>query len=80
MEERDSPRFVTQRHLEVDRPAPDDNPAREPPAPIPPTVPGPPAPLVPSGPSNGGLLERQRRWFRERARFESRRPEDDGSK
>jgi hypothetical protein len=30
--------------------------------------------------SNRSLLERQLHWFRERARFDSKRPDDEGSK
>lgn len=43
-----------------------------------PTAPA--APAAPLGPSNRGLIERQLRWYRERAKFESKRPDDEGSK
>jgi len=77
LEERESPRVVTQRQLEVDAPRPD--PPREPPPEASPSVPDsrPPIPMIPS---NLGLLERRLRWFRERAKFESKPPLDEGSK
>jgi hypothetical protein len=77
MEERGSSRLVTQRQLEVEAPRPVSPPPTEDPAPAPP---GAPAAPIPAEPSNRRLLERQLRWFRERARFESRRPDDEGSK
>ena len=77
MEERPSPRLVTQRHLEVDTPPPAVAPPPEPPdRMLPPVVRSPPE----AGPSNRGLLERQRRWLRERAKFESKRPDGEGTK
>ena len=78
MEERSGSRLVTQRHLEVE-PVPSEPPSapEEPPHPSPPMR---PVDSVPGPPSNRGLLERQLRWFRERARFESRRQDDDGSR
>jgi hypothetical protein len=77
MEERSGPRLVTQRHLEVAPGAAESPPDPEPPSPSPPPSPGTSAPV---GPSNRLLLERQLRWLRERAKFESRRPDDEGSK
>jgi hypothetical protein len=78
MEEREGPRIVTQRLLaEGSAEPPVANPTSSP-EPKPPAatgaLPGPPAP------SNRGLLERQRRWFRERGKFEARRPENEGPK
>jgi hypothetical protein len=77
MEERSSARLVTQRQLEVEPRPPD---AGSPPVlPAPPPPPSPP-PSLPRVPSNRDLLERQIRWLRERAKFESKRPEDEGTK
>lgn len=77
MEVRSGPRVVTQRQLEI-VPPPAEPPANtEAPTPPPRIAEGPQAP---PGPSNQGLLERQARWMRERARFESSRPDDEGSK
>lgn len=77
MEERGSSRLVTQRQLEAE-------PAMSLPVPTP-KSPDSSAPVAlaipqPQGPSNRGLLERQLRWFKERAKFESRAPDDEGSK
>jgi hypothetical protein len=74
VEERRGARGVKQRHLEVEPPRP---PPSEPPVP-PPEEPPRPAPAQPPAdrpipPSNRGLLERQLRWHRERAKFESGR-------
>lgn len=82
MEEHRSPRLVTQRHLAVDpvRPAPSAAPASEPespPAPAPSTS-GKAPPVA--EPSNRALLERQIKWHRERARFESHRARDEESR
>lgn len=77
MEERSGPRLVTQRQLEVAAPPADPTPASPAPSPDPPAA---PVPSEPVGPSNRGLLARQLRWFRERARFESKRPDDEGPK
>lgn len=81
MEERRSPRLVMQRRLELE-------PIR--PSTAPTSVPAPEAPTrppaiarsasAPLAPSNGALVERQLRWYRERAKFETHRPGDEGSK
>ena len=72
MEERRGARIVTQRHLEVE-PAP--APPASPPSPPPESPPAPPSPArspsQPLEPSGAGLIERQLRWYRERAKFES---------
>ena len=90
MEERHGSRLVSQRHFEVEPPPtppispappasspPPPNAPTESPAAAPPSPPGPP-PRV--DPSNRGLLERQLKWLRERAKFESRRPSEEGSR
>jgi len=75
VEERDSPRVVTQRHLaeeSVASPAGTD---------VKPTDPTDPVGMrEPYPPSNQGILDRQRRWFQERAKFEARKPGDEGPK
>lgn len=72
MEERRGARVMTQRRLEVE-------PVLEPSLPEP-TAPSGPSPRAPAPsrppdepipPSNRGLLERQLRWHRERAKFEA---------
>ncbi|MGA7476256.1 MAG: hypothetical protein WBW47_03445 [Thermoplasmata archaeon] len=68
---------MTQRQLEVEPPSP---PAA--PVPDPPTR-SPAAPRAASAsvdPSNRGLLERQLRWHRERAKFEANRPAEEGKR
>jgi len=77
LEERESPRLLTQRHLEgIGAPPspPTPGPAAGPTSP--PSIP----PNVPAERSNAGLLERQLRWFRERSRFDARPREDEGPK
>jgi len=77
MEERGSPRLVTQRQLEIESPRASVAPARA----LPPSeTPTPATPPAASGPSNRGLLERQLRWYRERAKFESNRTHDEPEK
>ncbi len=75
MEERHVARGVTQRHLELE-PAPPAAPELPlPPVPEPPPKPSPTLPPAdaPIPSSNSGLLERQLRWHRERAKFETNR-------
>lgn len=80
MAERRGSRLVTQRRLEVAPPV-------EPPAASLPTIPSPsPSPSRPArpanepvSPSNRGLLERQLRWHRERAKFENGHRTDETS-
>ena len=80
MADRRGARLVTQRKLEAE-------PTTEPSAGPPPAPPGPPEashpPARPANepvpPSNRGLLDRQLRWHRERARFESGRGSNDRS-
>lgn len=77
MAERSGARVVTQHQLEDGPPAETASPA---------LPPEPPTPLAsserapPPAPSNRGLIDRQMRWLKERARFESKRPDDEGSK
>jgi len=78
MEERDGPRLLTQRQLEVVSPPPAPGPESGGRDARPAAVATPPAPTLSA--SNLGLLERQLRWFRERARFDARAREDEGSK
>jgi len=74
VEERDRPGRLTQRKFEVEsRPAPSPAPSELPTSPPPSPPEKPVRPLVPS---NQALLERQLKWFRERARYESRRTEE----
>lgn len=77
MEERSGPRLVTQRQLEVEPLRPASAPAPEAPA-RPPSAAQ--AASSPVGPSNRGLLERQLRWYRERAKFEANRPGEEASR
>lgn len=75
MEGREGARVVTQRHLAEEEASPS--------ASVPEEPKGPPTSVAggePAVPSNQGILARQRRWFRERARFEARPPEDEGPK
>ncbi len=75
MEGRDRPRVVTQRPLPGE--------SRPPPAPatVDPVRPaGPIGVKEPTPPSNQAILDRQRRWFEERARFDARRSDDEGPK
>jgi len=70
--------LMTQRRLEVEPPplAPAGSPSPDPP-PSPPAAPSPVRPADrPVPPSNEGLLERQLRWQRERARFEEAHPNE----
>ncbi len=71
MEDRRGARVVTQRHLEVE-PTREPPPTEPPPPPeAPPRAPAPSRPPEePIPPSNRGLLDRQLRWHRERAKFE----------
>ena len=89
MEERSSPRLVTQRQLEVEPPRPAASPTSEvAPSKVPalanatatPPPPAVPAVSAPVGPSNLGLLDRQLRWYRERAKFEASRPAEEASR
>lgn len=69
MAERENPRGVTQRHLDVEAP-PKEPPSGEPPPPAAPE-PVPTPPPISREPSDTALRERQRRWILERARAES---------
>jgi len=76
MEEHRGPRLVMQRQLEVEPKAPA-SPSTGEASPEPPSGPASePTVEAPTAgpPSNQALLERQLRWYRERAKFESRRP------
>ena len=80
MAERRSARLLTQRQLEVEPPAPA---LPEPPVPPPeaaPSAPPAPPPDRPIPPSNESLLERQRRWLRERSRFEASRSAEESER
>jgi len=79
MAERRGPRLVTQRRLEAAPPAAPPGVAPETVSvSAPPRSPSPPPTARPATepvrPSNHALLERQLRWHRERAKFESGRP------
>ncbi len=93
MEERSSPRLVTQRQFEIEPARPPSSPASStisspvafpvsPPKsePANQTPPALPAVSTPVGPSNRGLLDRQLRWYRERAKFEANRPAEEASR
>ena len=81
MEERRGARIVTQRHLQVEPvPEPSAPSPAPPPEPSPRAGPSLPPADAPVAPSNQGLLERQLRWNRERAKFESSRSADGESK
>ena len=70
MAEREGPRGVNQRRLEVEEPTPT-GPTAPPNLPAPSENLAPPPPPLPREPSNADLRARQLRWFEERARFEA---------